>query len=191
MSMPVSDPPIPFPDDAALMSAVARGDHSAFAELIRRHQGTAWRLACRFLGDRAEAEDIVQEAFLRILGAAARYRPDAAFRTYLHTVVGRLCLDHARRRRPEYPGEVPDCPTAAPGPSEMLEAAEQRAAVRRALDDLPPKQRLAFLLQQDEGMGYAAIGQVLGVSTRAVEGLVRRAREGLAARLTSTECLPP
>lgn len=185
--MPASDPPRILPGDAELMAATARGDAAAFAELVRRHHPRAWRLACRFLGDPSEAEDIVQEAFLRILRAAGRYRPSASFPTYLHTVVGRLCLDWARRRRPEYPGELPDAAAAEPDPAESLTRAERRAALRQALAALPPAQRLALLLQHDEGLDYASIAAVMGVSVRAVEGCIRRARSTLANRLKDLE----
>ena len=181
--MPAFDPSPTPPGDADLMAATARGDAAAFAELVRRHHPRAWRLACRFLGDPVEAEDIVQEAFLRILRAAGRYRPTAAFPTYLHTVVSRLCLDWARRRRPEYPGELPDRAAEGPDPAESLDRAERRAALRQALDALPPAQRLAILLQHDEGLDYASIAAIMGVSVRAVEGCIRRARAALADRL--------
>ena len=84
----------------------AGGDLAAFEELVRRNQGGAWALAWRFLGDAAEAQDIVQEAFLRIYKAAPRYRPTAAFRTYLYRVVARLCLDWKAKKRPEYVATV-------------------------------------------------------------------------------------
>jgi RNA polymerase sigma-70 factor (ECF subfamily) len=184
--MPASDPFSGTPDDAALMAATGRGDADAFARLVHRHHPVAWRLACRFLGDPAEAEDIVQEAFLKILHAAARYRPTASFRTYLHTVVARLCLDHTRRKRPDYSGDLPDPPSEAPDPAESLDLAEQRLAIRRALDDLPPAQRLAILLQHDEGLDYATIARIMGISVRAVEGCIRRGRAGLADRLGRT-----
>lgn len=184
--MPASDLPPLLPGDAELMAATAHGDSAAFAELVRRHHARAWRLACRFIGDPAEAEDIVQEAFLRILRAAARYRPAAAFPTYLHTVVSRLCLDWARRRRPEYPGELPDSAAGGPDPSERLVRAERRAKLRQALDQLPPAQRLALLLQHDEGLDYASIAAIMGVSVRAVEGCIRRARATLADRLADS-----
>lgn len=181
--MPDLEPFSPQSVDAELMAAIGRGDAAAFATLVHRHHAAAWRLAARFLGDPVEAEDIVQEAFLKILHAATRYRPAAAFRTYLHTVVARLCLDHVRRKRPEYPGDLPDLPSAAPDPADALAVTEQRAALRRALDALPPAQRMALLLQHDEGLDYAAIARIMGLSVRAVEGCIRRGRAGLAARL--------
>jgi RNA polymerase sigma-70 factor (ECF subfamily) len=94
-----------------LMQAVAGGDLSAFNEIVLRHQKLAWGIAYRFLGDRHAAEDIAQEAFLRILDAAPRYKPTAAFPTYLSRIVTRLCLDRARKKRP-MPTACQPCRTA-------------------------------------------------------------------------------
>ena len=86
--------------DETLMQAVARGQSAAFEQLILRHQQAAWRTAYRMLGCRQTAEDVAQEAFLRIYQAADRYQPSAAFRTYLFRIVVRLCLDCLRKKRP-------------------------------------------------------------------------------------------
>jgi RNA polymerase sigma-70 factor, ECF subfamily len=86
--------------DEMLMQAVACGQMAAFEQLVLRHQQAAWRTAYRMLGCRQTAEDIAQEAFLRIYQAADRYQPSAAFRTYLYRIVVRLCLDCLRKKRP-------------------------------------------------------------------------------------------
>jgi len=74
---------------------------SAFEQLVLRHQGKAWAFAWRFLHDAAEAEDVVQEAFLRILRSASRYQPTATFRTFLFNVILRRCLDVHSKKQPE------------------------------------------------------------------------------------------
>jgi len=83
--------------DEALMSAVAGGDMDALGELVRRHQGRAFRLARRVTGDADLAEDVVQDAFLRVHRAAGRYRPTAKFTTWLHRIVVNLCWDRKRK----------------------------------------------------------------------------------------------
>jgi RNA polymerase sigma-70 factor (ECF subfamily) len=85
--------------DEELMLAVARGDLSAFGQLVNRNQTSAWNAAYRFLGNTADAEDIAQEAFLRIFDSADRYQPTASFRTYLYRIITRLCFDLSRRKR--------------------------------------------------------------------------------------------
>ena len=169
--------------DADLMLAVGRGDLAAFEEIVLRHQSAAWGAAWRFLGDAAEAEDVVQDAFLKVLDAAPRYAPTAAFRTYLFRVVTRLCLDRVRKRRPIYTDDLPVAVDAAPAPLDGMAAAERDRAVRQALDGLPPNQRMALVLRHYEDLAYREIAAVLGTSEKAVERLIARARETLADQL--------
>lgn len=169
--------------DEELMEATARGDREAFGELVRRHHASAFRLAARFLGDRQEAADITQEAFLRVLDAAPRYRAAAAFTTYLYRVVGNLCTDHRRKARPETGGELPDRPSEAPSALEGLAGAQRDEAVRAALAALPSRQRLAVLLKYYEGLGYKELAEALETSEKGAERLLSRAREELLHRL--------
>jgi RNA polymerase sigma-70 factor, ECF subfamily len=173
--------------DEERMQAVARGDLDAFRDLVLAHQRPAWSVAVRFLRDPAEAEDVVQEAFLRILRAAPRYRPTASFRTYLFQVVTRLCIDAAEKRHTVYTDELPDVADPSPGPPEGLAAREEVAEVQRALQALPPSQRMAVILQHYEGLRYAEIAQAMGTTVKGVEGLLARARSALQARLASLQ----
>src|SRR5438270_737243 len=104
------------PSDEELMVAASNGDLAAFEVLIQRYQQAAWRTAYRFLGNTCDAEDVCQEAYLRILQAASRYKPTAKFRTYLFRVVSRLCLDHVRKKRPLCRPSLPEQsdPSASP-----------------------------------------------------------------------------
>jgi RNA polymerase sigma-70 factor, ECF subfamily len=170
-------------DDSVLMVRAASGELAAFEELVRRNQKTAWALAWRVLGDAAEAEDVVQEAFLKIYKAAFRYRPTARFRTYLYAVVTRLCLDRSHKKRPEYTDELPDVPDAGRGPETLLVTSELGEAVRRCLDALPTNQRIAISLRHYDAMTYEEIADVLRVSPKAVDSLLQR------ARTTLKECL--
>ena len=169
--------------DEERLLAAGRGDREAFRELVSAHQRSAWNVAFRFLRDRAEAEDVAQEAFLRIYSAAPRYRPTARFRTYLYRVVTRLCIDRAEKKRPEYTDELPNVAHPSPGPGEDLAARERATEVRNALDALPPNQRMAIILKHYENLSYAEIAQAMGVSPKAVEGLLGRARSALQLRL--------
>jgi len=167
------------PTDEELMQAVARGDLSAFEQLVLRRQQEAWNAAYRFLNDAAEAEDAAQDAFLKILDAAPRYRPTATFRTYLFRVVTRLCLNRMQKKRPHYVDRLPVSPSADPGPPERLARRETAAAVRRALDDLPPRHRAALTLRHYEVMSYQEIAETMDASVKSVERLLGRGREGL------------
>jgi RNA polymerase sigma-70 factor (ECF subfamily) len=162
-----------------LMQAVAGGDLSAFDEIVLRHQKLAWGIAYRFLGDRHAAEDIAQEAFLKILDAAPRYRPTASFRTYLSRVVTRLCLDYAQRRRPTYTDDLPPVTDSGADGARQAAAAESEQAIQGALMTLPPNQRMAVVLRYFEGLSLAEIAEAIGISGKAAERLLARARESL------------
>ena len=171
------------PSDEELMLAVAGGDLSAFGQLVNRHQTSAWNAAYRFLGNRADAEDIAQEAFLRILDSADRYQPTAGFRTYLYRIVARLCFDLSRRRRHRRYVELPDLAENRPAPEGVSMLGERAVAVRQALDSLPAGQKMAVILRYYENLGYREIATVLKTTEKAVERLLARARATLEGRL--------
>ena len=172
------------PSDESLMLAVARGDMAAFEQLVLRHQETAWRTAYRFVADWQAAEDIAQEAFLKVLEAAPRYRPMAAFRTYLYRIIVRLCLDHQRKRRPTLAERLSHVPQAAPSAEERAVRGERERAVQKALSRLRRKQRIAIVLRYYEGLSGREIAAAMETTVKAVERLLARGRatlEGLLA----------
>ncbi len=169
--------------DERLMLAVAKGNLEAFNEIVLRHQNTAWKVAYRFLGDAMEAEDIAQEAFIKILEAAPRYQPKARFRTYLYQVIIRLCIDHTRKKHPAYTDEISGMPDHSPDPGEFLEDREHEIKIKKVLHSLPPHQKIAMILKYYEGLRYADIALAMKTSVKSVEGLIRRARVTLQTRL--------
>jgi len=169
--------------DTTLMVRVAAGDLAAFEEVMHRNQAGAWALAWRCLGDAAEAQDIVQEAFLRIYRAASRYRPTARFHTYLYRVVTRLCLDWRAKKHPDYTGALSSVPDSSRGPEALASQSELSDAVRKCLAALPMNQRLAITLRHYEGMSYDEIAEILNLSAKAVDSLLQRARAALRPRL--------
>jgi RNA polymerase sigma-70 factor, ECF subfamily len=162
-----------------LMQSVAQGDRVAFNELVLRHQGSAWTIAYRFLGDAIEAEDIVQTAFLKILEAAPHYKPTAEFSTYLCRVVTRLCMDFVQKKRPLTTATLPDRPDLSQNPTQ----GEEDMEIRKALETLPPPQRMAVVLRYYEDLNYRQIAAAMDVSEKAVEGLLDRGRKALTVRL--------
>ena len=169
--------------DEELMLAVGNGDLQAFEQIVLRHQRSAWNAAYRFLGDRVAAEDIAQEALLRILDAAARYRPTAKFSTYLHRVVTRLCLDYARKKQPAYVDDLSTATASSPSPQDETASRERSQAVWKALDTLPPRQRMAVVLRYYEGLSGREIAAAMDVSVKGVERLLARARGSLETLL--------
>jgi len=166
-----------------LMQAVAQGDMDAFNAIVLRHQKMVWGIAYRFLGDGHASEDIAQEAFLKILDAAPRYRPSAEFRTYLSRVVTRLCLNYSEKRRPVYAEHLPEAADATPSGAEQVAARDEEKAIRVALDSLSPNQRMAVVLRYWEGLDCRDVAAAMETSVKAVERLLARAREALQPKL--------
>jgi RNA polymerase sigma-70 factor (ECF subfamily) len=166
------------------MQAVGSGDRRAFEEIVRRHQQRAWAIAYHFLGRRDEVEDIVQDTFMRVLRAASRYHPSAAFRTYLQRIVIRLCLDHAKRRRPVYTDELPDRADPANGVLDSLIEGERARGVHTALARLPANQRMAIVLRYFENMSYRDIADVMRITEKATDRLLARGKAALADSLS-------
>jgi len=171
------------PTDDELMERTSGGDLRAFEDLVRRHRSAAWRLACGFLGEARDAQDIVQEAFLRILEAAPRYRPSGAFPAYLRRVLANLCMDRARKMEPVYTDAVPEPDDPRPSEEEAMIASERGRRVQLALEALPSNQRMVVLLKYYEGLSYAEIAAALGTTEKAVERHLARARECLCSAL--------
>jgi RNA polymerase sigma-70 factor (ECF subfamily) len=169
--------------DEALMARVARGDQPAFRVLARRHTPAIVRLARRILGNAADAEDVAQEAMLRVWTHAPRWQPLAAFKTWLTRVVVNLCLDRKRRAlwvELEAAGEIAD---SAPVASELAETDERERLLQRAIAELPDRQRTAIVLTYSEGMSNAQVADILDTSVSAVETLLVRGKQNLRRAL--------
>ncbi|MEJ0074265.1 MAG: sigma-70 family RNA polymerase sigma factor [Alphaproteobacteria bacterium] len=161
------------------MARAAKGDERAFRTLAERHAGAAIRLARRILGNEAAAEDIVQDALLRVWINAPRWRPEAAFRTWLYRIVVNLCLN-AKRRAADLPLEAAEHVTdAGLAPDEQLELHQRDARLAAAIAALPPRQRAALVLTYQEGLSNAEVADVLESSVSGVETLLVRARRTL------------
>ena len=169
--------------DEELMLAVARGDLSAFGQLVNRNQTSAWNAAYRFLGNTADAEDIAQEAFLRIFDSADRYQPTASFRTYLYRIITRLCFDLSRRKRRRRHQQLPDIPEERQSAEGKSIADERAVAVRQALDSLPSAQKMAVVLRYYQDLSYREIAAAVRTTDKGVERLLARARVTLEDRL--------
>lgn len=170
--------------DEALLARVAKGDPAAVRALVARKLPRLMSLASRMLGDMAEAEDVAQEAFLRVWRQAPRWRPGAAkFDTWLHRVTLNLCYDRLRRRREIATADPPETPDPGPGPDRGLEALDIGARVQAALQALPERQREAIVLCHYQELGNIEAAAVMGVSVEAVESLLGRGRRALRAAL--------
>ncbi len=165
--------------DEQLMMRSADGDRDAFGELVRRHQESAINTAYHFLGDAIRAEDVAQEAFLKILAGAHRYQPTARFKTYLYNVVWHLCVDIYRKAEPQRLPAAPRRADSEDGPERAALRRETSSEVRRAIDRLPARQRMALVLQHYQGLSYEEIAEALDCTAGAVDSLLVRARRKL------------
>lgn len=175
-------------DDGALMVLFARGERAAAELLSARLLPRALRHAARVLGDASEAEDVAQEAMLRLWKAAPDWRQDgpAAPATWLHRVVANLTVDRLRGRGRAV-GLDPDMAEALPdyGPdseARMIDA-DRMAALDTALSQLPERQRQAVVLRHIEGLSNPEIASVLNIGVEAVESLTARGKRALSAAL--------
>jgi RNA polymerase sigma-70 factor, ECF subfamily len=170
--------------DEQLIARVSQGDIVAFECLVGRHQKSALRAAQRFLGDAAEAEDLAQEAFLQIYHQAHRYRAErAAFKTWFFTILLNLCRNAIKKKRLVYSEDPSNDIADRDTPSTLLARQEQQRALAQAILKLPQNQRSAFILCHYENFSYAEAAQSLGVSVKAVESLLVRAKRNLRDEL--------
>lgn len=169
----------PANDDAWLMRRIAEGDAQAYRQLVDLHLRSILAFAIRLLNDREEAEEVAQETFLRVWQNADRYEPTSRVTTWIHAIARNQALDRLRKRRPS-----PDTPVVeeAPDsgrPSEYLERKRVAQHVAAALEQLPPRQKVAITLVHYQGFSQAEAADVLGVKVEALESLLARARRKL------------
>jgi RNA polymerase sigma-70 factor (ECF subfamily) len=172
--------------DYAVLRRVARGDEAALAELIRRHQDRLYQVAYRLLKDPLEAEDALQEVFIKVFDHAHRFEPHATVRAWLQRITANHCLNLLRRRRPQESLDDEGAPSPAdPGatPLEILEERDLNARLEALLNAMPENQRRALILKRFAGLSYQEIGEEMGLSPQAVDGLLKRGRQFLKKAL--------
>jgi len=170
--------------DAELVARAGQGDRAAAQELMARHLPKMMMLARRMLTDRGEAEDAVQDAFLRLWTHAARWEPGKAkFETWLYRVTLNQCYDRLRRRVPVNLDEAVEIPDAAPSPEARLGNAAIQAEIEHAISGLPERQRTAILLCHFQECGNIEAAEILGISVEALESLLARGRRTLRSQL--------
>ncbi|WP_149744794.1 RNA polymerase sigma factor [Rhizobium sp. RU35A] len=175
--------------DADLVRRVAAGEPAAMRAMVATKLPRLLALATRMLGDRAEAEDVAQETFLRIWKHAGTWRQGRAkFDTWTHRVALNLCHDRLRRKREVSMAEPPDLTDTAPLPDAGLGAEEAgRLRVERALQAIAPRQREAIILVYYQEMSNIEAAAVMQVSVDALESLLARGRRALQQMLVQDE----
>ncbi len=185
--------PAALEQDAKLMLQVKEGDADSFELLLAKYRMPVVNYLNRMVQNQGVAEELAQEAFLRVYRARASYEPSAKFRTWLYRIATHLALNSLRDRRYERAGQRIDATEPDRRPLELADdranreqqlLAESRLeAVRQAIGNLPEKQRAAVLMHKYEEMDYVQIAKILGCSVSAVKSLLFRAYETLRGRL--------
>ena len=172
--------------DEALMPRVGAGDQAAYTVLVERHLARNLGFAARLLGDRAEAEEIMQEAFLKLWRGAANWQPGGArFTTWFYRVVLNLCIDRQRKRRGRHVplDDAGDQPDGRQGADAHIHDRQVGRQIDGALAQLPERQREAVTLCYLQGLSNREAADVLQVNIKALESLLTRGRAALKQRL--------
>jgi len=176
--------------DVQLMLAVQQDSREAFDALFRKYIGPVVAFASSYVGSRARAEELAQDAFTQLYRARAQYQPRARFKTFLYRIVTNVCLSEVRRAHyRKETSEVPEDRLTDMADAQVrtgeddLVLREQVDTMRRAVLELPPQQRAALLLARVEGMSYEEVARSLACSVSAVKSLIHRATISLRTQL--------
>lgn len=175
----------PEKNDQALLALIQDGSHQAFAELVRRHTESFYRLAYRYVQNRETAEDVVQDAFLRLWENPASWRPDrnSKFTTWFYRIVVNLCLDWQKKKRPMPLDEDTPLVDERETADEAMIRIQQQKLLEKEIAALPERQRMALNLCFDEGLSNQEAAEAMGLNLKALQSLIMRAKTTLRERL--------
>ena len=185
MKLGLRDPSPSGDEDDQLLMRIAKGDQTAFRSLMERHARPMLSLAQRTLGQAEDADEVVQEAFLKVWTMAAGWQPDgtARFSTWLYRVVLNACIDRKRRKTMAPLDDAGDPVDPAQNSHDHAVARERHALVRDAMGDLPDRQREALSLHYFSELTAPKAAEILGLSVSALEALLVRGKKGLRQAL--------
>ena len=183
--------------DLALVEATQAGDDHAFDALMERHQDHVFRFICRYVANETDARELAQDAFVRAYQNISKFRPGALFSTWLFQIALNLCRDHFRTKayrqacrtdsisaEPEEADAkgAKEFPSSAADPSSLALGREKMEALQQAIHELETELKVPFVLTVLEGLSHESAGLKLGLTTKAVESRVYRARKRLIKR---------
>jgi len=177
----------PIQHDTELARMAARGDAAAFEELHRRYRRLVYNVALRMTGNAADAEDLTQESFISVLRSVHGFRGEASFATWLYRLAVNQVRMHFRRRKSRPQEQTDDVETGGRAGARRGSSprAVERIAIERAVGQLPPGYRAAFVLHDVEGYGHEEIGRMLGCDAGTSRSQLHRARAKLRASLAA------
>ena len=171
--------------DEQLMSRICKRDQQAFTCLLGRHLDAVHASVYRLTGSRADADDLAQETFLRVWRKALSFKPGRVkLATWLHRIAHNLCVDEFRKRRPEVDLSLEELRDDAADQAAQLEGQQNVQRLNTALQALPESQRSALVLCQIQGFSNLEAAAITGISVRALESLLARARRRLKTELS-------
>ncbi len=187
--------------ELAVVRRVQRGDTDAFEMLVAAYEKNVFNVALQMTGNREDAQDMTQEAFIKAYSSLSTFRGDSKFSSWLYRIVSNVCLDFKRRqsRRPSSSLTVEDdegeniqldIADESQSPEALLERKMTREAVRAGLQQLPDEQRQILLLREIQGLSYEEIGEVMGLEAGTVKSRIFRARKKLCAFLLKDGNIP-
>jgi RNA polymerase sigma factor CnrH len=176
--------------DASLAVLARAGDHAAFAALMRRHKGWVYRFVCRYVSDRDDAYDVLQESFVSAWQALARFDPERPFEAWLRRIALNKCRDRARRNAVKHAAlrlfgleSAGLGKEATPGADDTAQSGAAARRLESAIARLPRQLKEPLVLTALEGLSHKEAGAFLGINAKAVEMRVYRAKRRLAAEL--------
>ena len=169
--------------DAELIRQVAEGDEAAFEELVKKYQHPVLNTIYRYISDSTQADDLAQEVFVKVWNHAGSFRGKSKFSTWLYKIVVNQCLNYRSRERKSTSSLDRPVEDLSPGADANLETSERQAAVRKAIDELPEKQRIALILSRFDRKSYKEISEIMRCSLSSVESLIFRAKENLRKKI--------
>jgi RNA polymerase sigma-70 factor (ECF subfamily) len=175
--------------DEQLIKEITSGNHAAFKSLMEKYQLQVFRTVTGFVHTKEDAEEVTQDIFVRVYQSLSSFQHDAEFSTWLYRITINMCLNFLRRNRKnrllQSLEAIFTLRSEEKTPQEELESAERDRHIRMAIDSLPEKQRMAFILSRYEEMPQKKIAAVMNRSEGAVEQLLQRAKENLKKRLST------
>ncbi len=180
-------------NDAGIVAQVLAGDRDAFRVVVERHSHSLFRLAYRMTGNEHDAEEVVQETFLRAYRRLNKFESRSSFSTWLYRIAVNCSLDFSRKRRqhdehqlapnPELPDPVESLPASEPSADRLVMSAEVRRKVEATMNELTEKEKAAFVLRHYEGMSIEEVARAMGLRANAAKNNIFRAVQKLRRAL--------
>lgn len=180
--------------ESQLVKLVLKGDQNAFSQLVDLYQEKLYHMAYRMLNNRQEAEDVVQDTFLRVYNNLEKYDDTMKFSTWIYRIATNLCIDRLRKRKPVYSLDAESSdyegldgysmiPSDNRTPESELLISETQSIIHQAIDTLPPKYKSVMILRYIHELSLQEVGEVLDMPVTTIKTRVHRGREFLRKKL--------